>query len=398
MRLGLLTTSFPRHAGDAAGHFVLGFARSLERAGHEVTVLAPEPSTPGDPPRFGAVDVRFVRYAWPRELSRTFYAAGVPDNLGRDPLAWWGLGSFPGALARSARRHAREWDAVISHWALPSGLVAAQCLRGLPHLAVLHSADVHALERLPLGRSLARRVAAGTQSWIFVSRDLRSRFLALLPPEQASRVLARSTVSPMGVDEPIAGEGRAAARDALGLNDFTALSMSRLVTIKGLAQAIDAAANTETTLLIAGEGPDRARLQDRAARRRAQVHFLGHVTGAEKRRALCAADAFVLPSRRLPSGRTEGTPTALLEAMAAGLPPVASAVGGVPEVVGHEESGLVYPPDSPAALGRALLRLRGDEELRRRLASGAAQVGRAHTWTALAPRFERALSRAVAPS
>ncbi|NOY93514.1 MAG: glycosyltransferase family 4 protein [Deltaproteobacteria bacterium] len=395
MRVGLLTTSFPRHEGDPAGAFVLGFARSLVTAGHELEVLAPQPRAPGDAPRFRGVDVSFVRYCWPRSLARTFYGAGVPDNLAGDPLAWPGLASFPLALTLAARRRAARWDALVSHWALPCGLVAAELPERPPHLAVLHSADVHALEHLPGGAHLAGRVAAGSEGLLFVSQDLRRRFLELLGGAQRARAMARSRVSPMGVEAPTTQLNREQLRRDLGLSGFTALSMGRLVAIKGVEAAVRAAAETDTSLVVAGEGPERARLERLAADIRARVRFVGQVSGAHKRALLCAADAFVLPSRRLPSGRTEGTPTALLEAMAAGLPPVAAGVGGVPDVVAHGVSGLLFEPGRAQDLGVALARMRADEQLHERLSRGAREVGLAHTWESLGPRLARALDEAV---
>jgi len=396
VRVGLISTSFPRYAGDHAGAFVLGFAQSLVAAGHDVEVLAPQPRTPGDAPRFEGVDVSFVRYAWPRPLARTFYAAGVPDNLAHDLLAWPGLVGLPVAMTLAARARAARWDAVVSHWALPCGLIAAALPERPPHLAVLHSADVHALERLPLGASLARRVADGSERLLFVSEDLRRRFTRLLGASSRGSVARRSSVSPMGVASPAPAPGRERARRELGLTEFTALSMGRLVAIKGVEAAIVAAQRTDTSLLIAGDGPERPRLHALAQASGARVRFLGHVSGAQKQALLSAADAFVLPSRRLPSGRTEGTPTALLEAMAAGLPPVAAGVGGVPDVVRDGVSGLLYEPGRGRELSRALARMRADEALREELSRGAREVGLAHTWEALGPRFEGALMDAVA--
>ncbi|MCZ7679548.1 MAG: glycosyltransferase [Sandaracinaceae bacterium] len=85
----------------------------------------------------------------------------------------------------------------------------------------------------------------------------------------------------------------------------------------------------------------------------APARFFGVVTGARKAALLAAADAFVLPSMRERSGRTEGMPTAALEAAAAGVPMVASAVGGVAEVFGHEQSALLVEPGDARALRAA---------------------------------------------
>ncbi|MCZ7679549.1 MAG: glycosyltransferase family 4 protein [Sandaracinaceae bacterium] len=78
MRIGLLTTSYPRHEDDLAGIFVRGFARALASQGHAVEVLAPEPLEDRPPLEDEGVSVRFVPYARPRGLARTFYGAGVP--------------------------------------------------------------------------------------------------------------------------------------------------------------------------------------------------------------------------------------------------------------------------------------------------------------------------------
>ena len=117
MRIGLLTTSFPRAERDVAGTFVLGFARALVAEGHSVEVLAPEPAEGGVAPAWPGIDVRWVPYLRPRSLERTFYGAGVPDNLHADPRAWLGLAPFSVALLATASLRARRWEAYLSRWA-----------------------------------------------------------------------------------------------------------------------------------------------------------------------------------------------------------------------------------------------------------------------------------------
>src|SRR5690606_26043720 len=124
-----------------------------------------------------------------------------------------------------------------------------------------------------------------------------------------------------------------------------------LVPIKGIEMAIDAIAGIPAaTLWIAGEGPSRRSLEMRATKLGVPVHFFGEVTGAAKAELLAAADAFVLPSLRQRSGRTEGMPTALLEAAAAGVPIVASATGGIPDVLTHGRNALLVAPGDATAL------------------------------------------------
>ena len=87
--------------------------------------------------------------------------------------------------------------------------------------------------------------------------------------------------------------------------------------------------------------------------------------------ALGAARAFALPSIRLPSGRMEGIPVALMEAMASGVPVVATRLSGIPELVEDGVTGLLVEPHDPEGLAAALERLLADDELAARLASAA---------------------------
>jgi glycosyltransferase involved in cell wall biosynthesis len=383
MRVGLLTTSFPRTPHDSAGSFVLGFARALIERGARVEVLAPEPRECIAPIRESGLDVSHVRYLWPRSLQHTFYAAGAPDNLRRDPLAWLGPLPFTLALARRTRAASAQWDAIVSHWALPCALVAAHAARTKPHLAVLHSADVHALCRLPNRAHLAQRIARGADGLWFVTRAHRDRFLALLPVREREPARSRTRVAPMGIELPELAPGdRERARRKLALTRFSVLALGRQVPVKGIEVLLRASRDRSWTLLIAGEGPERRRWQAEALRLGVDAQFLGEVASTQKRLLLTAADAFALPSRVLSSGRSEGVPVALLEAMAFGLPIVASAVGGISELLPNDEcAGLLVPPDQPEHLANALERLRLDPALRADMSARARDLAERHRWS-----------------
>jgi glycosyltransferase involved in cell wall biosynthesis len=133
--------------------------------------------------------------------------------------------------------------------------------------------------------------------------------------------------------------------------------------------------------------------------------LLGTVGDADKADLLHAADAFVLPSRVLPSGRSEGAPTALIEAMAAGLPAIASDVGGIGEVLAAGARGWLFDPTAVGALEVALDRLRATLPHERAARVRAAYDFAQHqTWSTLASQIERCLlpasaipTRATAP-
>jgi glycosyltransferase involved in cell wall biosynthesis len=116
--------------------------------------------------------------------------------------------------------------------------------------------------------------------------------------------------------------------------------------------------------LVVGDGPDRPRLEGLASEMpTSEVTFAGFQRDTDS--WFAAMDAFVLPSL------TEGTPVALLQAMAHGLPAIASNVGGVPAVIAHLDTGLLVPPGEPDRLADAMARVLEQPETGRGLATRA---------------------------
>lgn len=145
------------------------------------------------------------------------------------------------------------------------------------------------------------------------------------------------------------------------------------------------AALPQTHFVLAGTGPERKRLEALARELEVadRVRFLGQ--RADIPAVLAAFDVFVLPSLG------EGMPNAVLEAMVAGLPVVASRVGGIPEVVEDGKSGLLVEPDSPGALADALICVGREQQLRRTMG----QRGRHRALTTFSPQTELAETEAL---
>ncbi|HEY2734182.1 MAG TPA: glycosyltransferase [Polyangiales bacterium] len=352
-------------------------------------MLAPEPRERWIAPSWPGVRVEQLAYLKPRALERTFYGAGVPDNLARDPSAWLGLAPFSARLAHSARRRARHWDALISHWALPCALAAGFARGDRPHIAVLHSADIHLLSRLPLRAALAHGIARSADLLWFVSAEQRARFLALLPPSAAR---PNTLVCAMGVD---LDEAPNVERALSAKRPWRALALGRLVRLKGLDVAIRACAELGIGLMIAGDGPERARLERLASQLNADVRFLGTVVGRAKRELFESADVFMLPSRRMPNGRGEGVPHSLLEALAHGLPVIASRQPGIEELLAGTSlaRGLVAADDLAAFID-ALRSIR-DASTDPSIARAARAIVQPFAWPAIAGRVDDQLALAA---
>ena len=236
------------------------------------------------------------------------------------------------------------------------GIPAAR-LRGLPTVATLHTLDAPPpRSRLALHFRLMAWALRRARRVIAVSEITRRHYLerARLRPERVVTIFN-------GIDPTAFQCGpleRAEARAACGIP----LDAPVLATVavqrepKGIQHMLAAlpqvaSAFPEIRYLLVGDGPHRPALEQQAA----QLGVAGRVVFAGSREdvagLLAAADIFVLPSL------TEALPTVIAEAMAAGLPIVATTVGGIPEMVRHGEAALLVPPADPEALAATVLRL-----------------------------------------
>jgi glycosyltransferase involved in cell wall biosynthesis len=186
--------------------------------------------------------------------------------------------------------------------------------------------------------------------------------------------IQHNSVNPYEQPSP---EAVARVREALGIKDEPVLlCVGRLSHEKGHAELLEAVAiHTRRTtatfrVVFAGDGPERERLIASAARLgiEPRVVIAGHQSDIRPYYAL--ATALVLPSH------TEGSPNVVLEAMAAAVPVAATRVGGVPEILEHDRTGLIVPPRNPAAMADAIDRLLQDEPLRTRLSAAALEEAR----------------------
>src|SRR4029077_4373573 len=164
------------------------------------------------------------------------------------------------------------------------------------------------------------------------------------------------------------------------------LCVARFLEKKGLDTLIDACAlvrdrGVPSTLALHGDGPMGAALAPRIARLGLADRILlgGPIPQEEVARAMRACHAFVMPCRQDRTGDMDGIPTVFMEAMATGRPVVSCPISGIPELVRDGETGILVPPDDPAALAGAIERLAEDAELRLRLGRQArALVERQH--------------------
>ncbi|HRN61943.1 MAG TPA: glycosyltransferase family 4 protein [Luteimonas sp.] len=280
-----------------------------------------------------------------------------PPRVGRSlhGLAW-----YASLMAQHGRRLARErHDLLLASWAYPDAVGTARLARrlGLPYVVKVHGSDLNVQANYRLRRSQIAAALRGARAVVAVSDALAGKVRELgVDPRRVHLIYN-------GVDSERFRPGdRAAARGALGLpNDAPiVLYVGNLKQAKGCLDLLEAfpqvlARHPRALLAFVGDGPAAAALMRRA--RELGIDDQVQLAGARPHEQLAqwmqAASLLSLPSHN------EGVPNVVLEAMACGLPVVATRVGGIPEVL-PEQAGLLVPAHDRAALGEAL-----DEALRR---------------------------------
>jgi colanic acid/amylovoran biosynthesis glycosyltransferase len=365
VRILYVTKRLPFGEGET---FVVPELEALVAAGHELMIV---PRRSRDAVVHDNVGALLPRT---RILPRTgAVVAAVAGALARSPRrtvsAFWRLRrtrprrrAIANAVATAQgiwlARIARQWgaDHIHAHWAHLTATLAmgASAMSGIPWSFTAHRYDVF------LNNLLTEKLRSAR-----FGRFIAKEMLAVAQPLVAPDAFARAVVVHMGVALPPAPADGMPPRTVPVL-----LCPARLAPIKGHGDLLEAAARLVARgipfeLWLAGEGPERAAIERRIGERGLGEHvrLLGTVPHAELLGMYRdgRADCVVLPSLH------EGLSVALVDAMAYGVPVIATAVGGVPELL-EDGAGILVPPSDADALTEALTRVLGSPTLRAELA------------------------------
>lgn len=390
MHILTLTSLFPNTLQPLHGIFVRNRMENFTRGfGHKWSVVAPVIYYPKLPfPTLRAYD---IQARVPAREERPGYAVAHPRYLVTPKVGMRFYGSWMSRGARDAVRriHAEHpIDVIDGHYVYPDGVAAVELGRelGIPVILSARGTDLNLFPRFPAVRERIAATLSACHHLICVCTDLKTVALELgIHPDKVS-------VIGNGVDiERFQRTDQAAARKALGLpaSATLLLAVGHMTERKGFHILIEALARMragqgkDVRLAIAGDGPQMGELK--AATQRlglaGRVIFPGAVRNEDLPAWYNAADIFTLASSR------EGWPNVVCEAQATGLPVVATAVWGIPEIVSTPELGILVAERTPDAFAAAM-----DAALARRWDRDAITAkGRSRTWEnvsqALQPLF-----------
>lgn len=314
----------------------------------------------------------FLRYR-PRRYLGTI-AAIVRGTWSSPNFLVGGLGILPKVAHAARLMRATGVDHVHCHFANHPAMAGyiIHRLVGLPFSFTAHGSDLHVDRHM-----LCEKVSAA-RFVVAISEDNR-RVIEAACPAAAGRVQVIHCGVDTSVFRPAAPEGGDGdgATGTAG-QPLEILAIGTLHEVKGQSVLVDAvralhARGVAVRARLVGEGADRTMLEDRiaAAGLDGRVQLLGTRTRKEIVELLGSTDVLVAPSVPTKAGKREGIPVVLMEAMASGVPVVASRLSGIPEIVHDGDNGRLFPAGDPAALADVLAELAQEPAVRQRLGRAA---------------------------
>lgn len=376
-KLLVTASTFPRWKDDTEPRFVLDLASHMTDE-FDVTVLVP--AAPGAKNREVLEGVQVIRYHY-------------------FPVHKWETLCYPGAIVpRIKEKKMRillvpflfislyfhlwkilpEYDVVHAHWLIPQGIV--QSFFKKPYIVTGHGGDVVSLNK-GIMRKLKVRCLKKARHVTVVSEYLKGRVQELVPEIEPE-------VISMGVDTRKFGR-QYRVENYFGQGDKkVVLFVGRLAEKKGVAYLIEAMKQIDALLVIVGNGPLRKTLEEQAEQvGKDRIRFLGEKTHEELKKIYASADIFVAPSVTAKDGDQEGLGLVLLEAMASGLPVVASKSGGITQIIKDGENGLLCEEKCVWQLAENICALLNDECLYKKIAENGNRTVKAYDYVQTTEKY-----------
>lgn len=362
MKVCMITTSFPRFSGDYSGIFIHRLCKALCSPEVHISIVTPSHGKALSLERVTGCDVHRFQYFFPKSFQRFAYGpGGIPANLKRHP---WLIGVAPFFIFMfilKALQVSKKADLIHAQW-LYSGMIASliKVIRGTPFIVTLRGSDVCYAQKGNLYGLISRWVIRQADFVTTVSDELSKWAVRQGLPDHAVVVIRN------GVDIGCATDRKPPSSTC----DF--IFVGNLVQGKGVHYLIQALSlvhrlEKDISLTVVGEGDAHDQLQCLVNEKglRDIVRFTGRRSSEEVFLFMRQSACLVLPSL------SEGMPNVVLEAMACGIPVVASDLPGIREVVQDEETGFLVAPRDVEDLAQKLLILVQNPERRQKMGDRA---------------------------
>ena len=409
MKVLVIGSVYPRFDKDAEVPWLRTSVAHLKKAGVEIQVLAPAYKGLKSHDIDGTRVNRF-RYA-PASWEILTHEEGAPSKMASRP--WLQLLAIPYIISGFFKclKICRKWrpNVIHAHWPFPHAYIAlgAAKLFRIPLVLNFHGAELLLIRKkkwvkpfLKFAIGQAQAVFANSSFTAAKIKAIRNVDVEWSPygttlETKDERRKTKELQGEKGGSLPLASATASATPSSGGtpqhpvVGKFKVLFVGRHIERKGICYLIEAAKHLSADkfeIRIVGEGDLTEELKAQAAqlegdKNAARIVFTGKLVAPELAREYREANVFVLPAIVDHKGDTEGLGVVLIEAMELGLPIVASDVGGIPDVVVNDESGILVPEKDAVALADAIKRIESDPQYTARLLEGARnRIAEHFTW------------------
>ena len=385
MKIGVITSAYPEFEDDPHGIFVHRLMKEISKQGHEVHILAPYA---GEKTKYilEGVHVERFHYFYPKKFQKLCGRSGMIDNVKEGVLVKLQVLSFLFFNMFHSLRKFKDMDLIHAHWLIPNGLGAlfAKKIYKTPYISTIYGEEVYLSKRYKLEFSLRNFVNNSSKSIAISKATLNSCIDIGLKKEELE-------IIPFGVDTDFYRPLKILKNE----NIFQILAVGYLIERKGFEYLIKATKEVlnehhNIQLTIVGSGPLEEKLKNiiKELKLESNAKIMQNVSDDELLQLYNSSDLFVLPSIVDSQGNTEGLGVVLLEAMACGLPVVGSNIGGIPDIIQDNETGLLVPEKDITELSNTILNLIENEDLRNKLAvNGHNRVKEKFSWEKLAKDY-----------
>lgn len=339
MKIGVITSAYPDYEDDPHGIFVHRLMREISKLGYDVHVLAP---FAGGKTKYDleGVNVERFNYFYPKRFQKLAGRSGMIDNVKEGFWVKFQVISFILFNIIYSMSKFREMDIIHVQWPIPNGLGALflKKLHGIPYINTIHGEEIHISKRYHMILPLRLLVRNSSKT---ITNSTTTRKFCLEAGLDAEKI----QVIPFGVDTKFFQQFKFKKEK----DTYQILSVGYLIERKGFEYLIRAIPDVlkkhkNVKLKIIGSGPLESKLKSliNDLNLGNEVEIIKNVSDEELLNFYNYSDLFVLPSIVDVQGNTEGLGVVLLEAMACGVPVIASNVGGITDIITNNDTGLLF--------------------------------------------------------
>lgn len=387
-RVLVTASTFPRWKDDTEPRFVLDLCEALTEY-YDVTVLVP--AAPGALDREKIGNVRVIRYHYfpIHKWENLCYPGAIVPRIKERKIRILLVPFLIFSLYFQLFKRLKDYDLVHAHWIIPQGIV--QSMFKKPFIVTGHGGDVTSLN-VPILRKIKEKCLKKASYVTVVSDFLKKEVELICKVENIA-------VEPMGCNTTTFCSSIYRQQNYFGQNEKkVVLFVGRLAEKKGVTYLIEAMKKVDAVLVIVGKGPLENELRQQAEAMGERILFLGAKTHEELKTIYASADVFAVPSVTARDGDKEGVPTVIVEAMASGLPVVATRHSGIPELIRDGENGFLVAEKDVDKLAESINKLLKDEKLAAQFIEEGKKTAEYYDYKEIAKRYEKIYSQVILES